>query len=61
MAMATVIVDVATVTIVECRLLASGLPLDLAAVRFFLQSQGYGASIKPQRLALVEWKMQMQH
>ena len=39
MAMATVnvVVDVATVTIVEWLLLASGLPLDLAAVRFFLQ------------------------
>ena len=61
MAMATVIVDVATVTTVEWRLLASDLPLDLVAVRFFLQSQGYGASIKPQRLALVEWKMQMPH
>ena len=63
MAMATVnvVVDVATVTIVEWLLLASDLPLDLVAVRFFLQSQGYGASIKPQRLALVEWKMQMPH
>ena len=36
MAMATVNVVVATVTIVEWLLLASGLPLDLAAVRFFL-------------------------
>ena len=36
MATVNVVAAVATVTTVEWRLLASGLPLDLVAVRFFL-------------------------
>ena len=46
MAMATVIVDVATVTTVEWRLLVSDLPLDLVAVRSCSLSQEFGASTK---------------
>lgn len=63
MAMATVnvVADVAMVTTVEWRLLASGLPPDLAVAHSCLLSQEYGASTKQAKLVLVEWKMQMPH